>query len=188
MNDLDNDMTTLGPQLLRGKRLVLTRGKQSMLSAWSVKLVLMLQLTHARDRLVIPADDYTRFYDERLPSDVMRIWAAFMEPPTGGDGGVFFGDYSYEEMAYGEEIVGLMGLDGSFSSRCYIVTVRLRHLVVSVLRVGHSEFLPFHVVTSPRQWTPIWPAHGHREWPPSPLASVVGIGRPPIWIRHAGAP
>lgn len=188
MNKLDNDMATLGPQLLRGKPLVLTKGKQSMLAAWSVKLILMLQLTHARDRLVIPAEDYTRFFDERQPSDLMQIWAGYMEPPgKHGGPGVVFGDFSHDEMIYDEPILAAIGQDASLASMGYVVTVRLGHLVIGLLRAGHADLLPFHVLASPRHWTPIWPARGHRKWPSLPLTPVVGIGPLPVWLRAAEA-
>lgn len=107
MKDLDNDMAVLGRQLLRGKPRVLTRGKQSLLAAWSVKLNLMMQLAHARDRLVIPAEDYARFYRERQPSELMMLWAGCMEPPGKHGGPVLaFGDFGHDEMTYDGEARG----------------------------------------------------------------------------------
>ena len=37
MNDLDIAMETLGRQMVRGKPVLLTKGKQELLASWSVK-------------------------------------------------------------------------------------------------------------------------------------------------------
>jgi hypothetical protein len=115
------------------------------------------------------------------------MWAGYMEPPELPEGrGVAFGDFSHHEMIYDEQIVGAMGLDPSLASMGYVVAVRLRCLVIGLLRTGHAEFLPFHEMTSRRQWAMIWPPHGHRNWPPLvKLPPAIGMEPLPIWIRHA---
>lgn len=77
MNDMDHGvLDVLGPQLIRGKQVRLTRQKKQALAAWAVKYVLMHQLTHGRDRrFAIPDDDYARFHADRTPGSMMRLWA-----------------------------------------------------------------------------------------------------------------
>lgn len=82
MNELDNELAVLGPQLVRGKTVRLTKATQTTLAAWSVKLILMLQQIYLRDsRFVIPEADYAQLYEDRQPSELMRLWAGYMEPP-----------------------------------------------------------------------------------------------------------
>jgi hypothetical protein len=51
MNDMDHGvLDVFGPQLIRGKKVRLTKAKKEALAAWAVKYVLMGQLTHERGR------------------------------------------------------------------------------------------------------------------------------------------
>ena len=71
MNDMDGALSVLGPQLVRGKPVRLTKGKKVALSAWSVKFALMSQLVYPRDsRFVIPDADYPQFSAERKLSEL----------------------------------------------------------------------------------------------------------------------
>lgn len=97
MNDMDHGiLDILGPQLLKGKKVRLTKAKKVALAAWAVKYVLMNQLTHESGRrFAIPDREYTRFYDERTPGSLIRLWAGYMEPPGQQGGPVLtFADYS----------------------------------------------------------------------------------------------
>ena len=146
----------------------------------------MLQLTHARDRMVAPAEDYARFYRERGPSDVMRLWARYVEPPGKRSGRMLaFGDFSHDELIYDEEVFTAIGMGTSLASMGYLVTARLGHMVIGGLRAGRPELLPHHTMGSPRQWMPIWPAHGLRIWPSVPLTPVVQLGPLPVALRRA---
>ena len=79
---MDAGLKVLGPQLVKGKPVTLTRAKKTALAAWVVKFALMLQLVYPRDsRFVIPDADYPQFYADRRPSDLMMLWAGYMEPP-----------------------------------------------------------------------------------------------------------
>jgi hypothetical protein len=51
MNDMDHGvLDVLGPQLIKGKKVKLTKAKKVALAAWSVKYVMMNQWTHQRSR------------------------------------------------------------------------------------------------------------------------------------------
>lgn len=77
MNDMDHGvLDVLGPQLIKGKKVSLTKTKKAALAARAVKYTLMCQLTQERDRrFAIPDADYTWFYGERAPGSIMRLWA-----------------------------------------------------------------------------------------------------------------
>jgi hypothetical protein len=110
-----------------------------------------------------------------------------MEPPGQRGGPVLaFADVSHYELIYDEEVLAAIGMDMSLASRGYVVAARLGYLVVGLLRAGRPELLPFHVMQSPRQWVPIWPPHGHRNWPWVPLEPAVSMGPPPVWIGRPG--
>lgn len=79
---MDNALSVLGPQLVRGKPVKLGKAKKAALAAWSVKFALMLQLIYPRhSRFVIPEADYSQFYADRQPGDLAQLWAGYMEPP-----------------------------------------------------------------------------------------------------------
>ena len=83
MNDMDNELIVLGPQLVKGKAVRLTKTRQASLAAWAVRLILMLQQVYPRDsRFVIPETDYTQFYADRQPSKLMRLWAGELHGTT----------------------------------------------------------------------------------------------------------
>lgn len=59
MNDIDNALATLGPQLIKGRQVRLTKAKQASVAAWSAKTILMLQLIHRRqDRALQARQDH----------------------------------------------------------------------------------------------------------------------------------
>jgi hypothetical protein len=70
MNAMDHGvLDVLDPQLIRGKKVKLTKTKKMALAAWAVKYTLMGQLTHGRDRrFAIPEDEYLSFYERRSPA------------------------------------------------------------------------------------------------------------------------
>jgi hypothetical protein len=82
MNAMDHGVLDVLGQLIRGKKVKLTKTKKTALAAWAVKYVLMNQSMHGRDRrFAIPECEYARFHDERTPRSLMRLWAGYMEPP-----------------------------------------------------------------------------------------------------------
>jgi hypothetical protein len=61
MNEMDNALSVLGLQLVKGEPVKLTKDKKTALAVWSVKFALMLQLVYPRAG---------RFQDSlRKPSD-----------------------------------------------------------------------------------------------------------------------
>lgn len=186
MNDMDNALSVLGPQLVKGKAVKLTKTKKKALAAWSVKFALMTQLIYPRDsRFVIPDADYSQFDADRRPSGLMQLWAGYMEPP-GKYGGpaLALHDHRHDEMFFDAEMLTALGLDPSLASKGYLATFRFGHCVIGLLRIGCTELLPLQSLASPRQWVQIWPAIGTSQWsPPERMATgrlnpiAVGIRR-----------
>ena len=169
MNDMDRGvLDVLGPQLIRGKQVKLTKTKKAALAAWAVKYVLMGQLTHERGRrFAIPGNDYTRFHDERTPGNLMRLWAGCMEPPGKQGGPVLaFADYSLNETYHDPAMLERAGLSAELASKDYCAIFRFGHCVVSLYR-AKPEILEVIRLPVPRAWVPIWPAVGTSEWPPA---------------------
>lgn len=168
MNDMDHGvLDVLGPQLVRGKRVKLTKAKKVASAAWAVKYVLMGQLTHGRDRrFAIPEAEYNLFYDERLPGNSMRLWVGYMEPP-GKHGGrtLAFTDYTLNETFYDPTILERAGLSAELASKDYNAVFRFGHCVVGLCR-AQPEILKSVRLLRPRAWLQIWPAVGTTEWPP----------------------
>lgn len=188
--ELDNALAVLGPQLVKGKPDKLTKAKKATLAAWSVKFALMLQLVYPRDcRFVIPDADYPQFYADRQPSDLMRLWAGFMEPP-GKYGGpaLALHDHRHDEMFFDAEMLMALGLNPSLASRGYLATIRFGHCVIGLLRVGRAELLPLRSLAWPRQWVQIWPAIGTSRWPPPDRLATGRLAPIAVGIRPSRAP
>jgi len=186
MNDMDNELRVLGPQLIKGKAIKLTKNKQEALAAWSTKLVLMSHLTHPREkRLVVPDSDYTRLYDERSPNNLTHLWAGYMEPP-GKDRGpmLAFQDHRLDELFYSEAMLAASGLDPALASKGYSATFRFGCCVIGLVRVEYPELLEPHVLKNPRHWTQIWPAIGTRSWPPSMLIASGQLSPITVGLRR----
>jgi hypothetical protein len=169
MNDMDHGvLDVLGPQLIKGKTVKLTKAKKVALASWAVKYVLMCQLTHERDRrFAIPADDYTRFYDQRTPGNVMRLWAGYMEPPgKHGGSALAFTDFSLNETYHDPLVLERAGLDAALTSKNYCAIFRFGHCVISLYQ-AKPEILEVVRLLRPRTWVQIWPSVGTSEWPPA---------------------
>jgi hypothetical protein len=192
MNDMDNELIVLGPQLVKGKAVRLTKARQASLAAWSVKLILMLQQVYPRDsRFVIPETDYTQFYADRQPSHLMRLWAGYMEPP-GQHGGAIraFAEHRHDEMHYDAGLLTALSLSAPAAAKGYTATFRLGYLMIGLHRPACAELIPFQIQPTPRHWVPIWPALGTRTWPPAALPPVIGLAPLDVRFRppsHAGA-
>jgi hypothetical protein len=168
MNDMDHGLLdVLGRQLTNGKEVRLTKRKKMALAAWAVKYILMGQLTHERSRrFAIPEDDYARFYSERTPGNLMRLWAGYMEPPGKRGGPVLsFADYSLDETYHDPGMLERTGLNAELASKGYCAIFRFGHCVVSLYQ-AQPEILEVVRLLRPRAWAQIWPAVGTTEWPP----------------------
>lgn len=169
MNNMDHGiLDVLGPQLIKGKKVKLTKAKKVALAAWAVKYALMGQLTHERSRrFAIPEDDYTWFYDERTPGNLIRLWAGYMEPPGQHGGPVLaFNDYSVNETYHDPPMLERTGLNAELASKDYCAIFRFGHCVISLYR-AKPEILEVVRLLRPRAWVQIWPAVGTTEWPPA---------------------
>lgn len=189
MNDLDLTLETLGPQLLKGRKVLLTKGKQQALATWAVKTILMLQLVHSRqDRFVIPLRDYRQFHTDRNPGPHMKLWTGYMEPP-GKHGGptLAFTEYRAEERFYDEAYLARAGLAVSLACTGYSAQLRLGHCIIGLIKTDSSELAPLHAPQEPRRWTQIWPPAGIKDWPPKPLPSTIGLPPFPAGIPTAPA-
>lgn len=188
MNDMDNKLNVLGPQLVKGKAVRLTKGRQAALAAWSVKLTMMLQKVYPRDsRFVIPDADYAQFYRERQPSSLMQVWTGYMEPPGKHGGPIMaFAEHRHDEMNYDAELLTALDLPATLAAKGYSATLRLGYLVIGLNRLGCAELLPVQVPLPRQHWVRIWPAHGTRSWPPAAMPTVVGLTPLDIRFRTAG--
>jgi hypothetical protein len=82
MSQIEQSVSEFLPELVKGRRVLLTRDRQVALARWSVKTILLLQHTHKRShQVVIPPADYSAFFTEKSPSALMRVLAACIEPP-----------------------------------------------------------------------------------------------------------
>ncbi len=187
MNDLDNKLATLGPQLLKGRTVRLTKAKQQALATWATKTMLMLQHTHRRqDHFAIPPEDYHRFYTDRHPSYLMRIWAGYMEPPrTHAGTAVAVAEYRLDVGTYSQDLLQRVGLDPALTCPGYSMTLRIGHCVIGLLKAGSPALLPHHILHTPRQWAEIWPATGTKTWPPQPQPTTLGLPPLPTGFRCA---
>jgi len=160
-------LDVLGPQLIKGKKVKLTKTKKVALAAWAVKYVLMHQLAHGRDRrFAIPECEYTRFHDERTPGTLMRLWAGYMEPPgKHGGSALAFADFSLDETYYDPPMLERAGLSAELASKDYCAVFRFGHCVISLDRASPA-ILEVIRLLNPRAWVQIWPALGTSEWPP----------------------
>jgi len=172
MNEIDHGaqdvLDALGPQLIRGKRIKLTKTKKTALATWAAKYALMFQLTHERGRrFAIPEDDYSRFYDERTPGKLMRLWTGYMEPP-GKHGGpaLAFTDGTLNETYHDPQVLERAGLSAELASKDYSAVFRFGHCVIGLYR-ARPEILEVVRLINPRAWVQIWPAVGTTEWPPA---------------------
>jgi hypothetical protein len=85
MSQIEQSVTAFLPKLVKGHRVLLTRGRQEALARWSVKTILMLQHTYLRSyQVVIPPADYAAFFAAKSPSALMRVLTACIEPRPGG--------------------------------------------------------------------------------------------------------
>jgi hypothetical protein len=64
------------------------------------------------------------------------------------------------------------------AAKGYSGTFRIGHLVIGFRRLGCTELHPFHVPPPPQHWTQIWPAFGHKPWPPRALNTTIRM--PPL--------
>ena len=188
MNDMDHGvLDVLGPQLIKGKRVKLTKAKKVALAAWAVKYVLMHQLAHERGRrFAIPEREYAQFYERRTPGSGMRLWAGYMEPP-GKHGGpaLAFTDLSLNETYHDAPMLEGAGLSPALASKDYCAAFRFGHCVISVYRAS-AEILEVIRLLNPRGWVQIWPAVGTSEWPP---AEQLATGRvDPLFAGLPGRP
>ena len=85
MSQIEQSVTAILPELVKGRRVVFSHEEQTSLARWSVKTILMLQHTHKRShQIIIPPSDYTAFFTDKAPSTLMSVAAAWTEPPGRG--------------------------------------------------------------------------------------------------------
>jgi len=191
MQELDNALHVLGPQLLKGKTVHLAKGKQQALAKWAAKFAFTLQLVYPRGgRFVIPAADYRLMGDGQLPGEGMRLWVGYMEPPGKRGGPVLgFAEHRHDELFYDGPLLERLGLDPALACKGYSATIRFGYCVIGLLRLPHPELLAVHALGSPRQWVAIWPAVGTRSCPPrEPMTPVVGLSPRVAGRRPTRAP
>jgi hypothetical protein len=181
MNQLELAVRLFVPDLITGRPVILTRENQRALAAWTVETVLMLQHTHLRaHQIAIPPADYAAMFAEKSPSQLMRVIAAFVEPPGRGTNVEATIEYLAEPRDM-TAIATLMADNGEPDPQdlsAYTATLRIGFLVLHVIRIGSAQFVaglsPGPAMRS--YVTTIWP-HADREhaWPPRSLAEIGGL-------------
>jgi hypothetical protein len=85
MSQVEQSVSGILPQLVKGRRALLDRKDQEALARWSVKTILMLQHTHKRShQVVIPPSDYAAFFTEKAPGPLMKSWQPAPSHPEEG--------------------------------------------------------------------------------------------------------
>lgn len=164
--------------MIKGRAVSLTKAKQAALATWSAKTTMMLQYVHRKqDQYAIPYEDYVTLFQEKQPSDIMRVWTAFMVPPTM----VFTSVENPVEFLRIPLNADMMILNGegiqNLAANAYVATLRIGHLVMQVIRIKRTGLL-FNLTPSPglgRCIVSVWPAVGMRQWPPAPLDTIGGF-------------
>jgi len=181
MNQLEQAVRLFVPDLINGRPVMLTREDQQALAAWTVETVLMLQHTHLRaHQVAIPPADYAGLFAAKSPSQLMRVIAAFVEPPGRGSNVEATIEYLAEPRDM-TAIATLMARDGERDPQdlsAYTATLRIGFLVLHVIRVGSAQFVaglsPGPAMQS--YVTTIWPpASREQAWPPRSLAEIGGL-------------
>jgi hypothetical protein len=181
MSQIEQSVGAFLPKLVKGRRVLLTRGRQEALARWSVKTILMLQHTHLRShQVVVPPADYAAFFADKSPSALMRVMTARIEPPGQGSNVEATVQFLAEnrDMA---AIAGLMQQDGQpdpVDMHAYTATLQIGYWVSHLIRVGSPQFIaglsPGPAIR--RYALTIWPAHGQQDWPPPrKLAEIGGL-------------
>jgi len=169
------------PRLIHGQQMQLSFQDQQALASWSVVTVLLLQHTHSREaRLVIPARDYAGVYQAKSPTELMKVFTGYLEPPGRGSRVEASAEYLAEDrsMADISRLLESDGLPPPVDMRAYTATLRLGYWVAHVLRVGSPHFIervsPAGPALSPCLQI-IWPAQSALIWPPRSLAAIGGL-------------
>ena len=163
MHDLEGGVRDFLSAMIRGRVVWLDATRLEALASWSLKTVFMFREANPNStREIIPAEDYTAFYRDRLPSHLMSARLACIAPPV--DGHVVMAvDFSCP--TYGLS-------DGGFG---YIATLRIGYFVVQIFRAG-----PLDEASRVRRFAPtgntvsLWPMAPASYWPP--LLPIPGQG------------
>ncbi|MFE9098917.1 hypothetical protein [Streptomyces sp. NPDC007264] len=158
MNQLEENVRSFLPDLIRGTPCVIDAEAQRALASWSLKTVLMFQHTHPPEvRGVIPAGDFTRFYEVCEPTQSMLGRLGFMNYPP--DDSVPLVDTLCQ--GYGTVESGGVAWIGTLKIGCMVVQIIRAPDVADGYKLAPYEALP-----SLRQ---MWPPDDLIEWP-LPLA------------------
>jgi hypothetical protein len=180
MSRIEQSVMAILPELVRGRRMLLTRGDQEALARWSVKTILMLQHTHRRShQVVIPPADYAAFFTEKSPSALMRVLTACAEPPGHGSNAEATVQFLAENRNM-DAVSALMAQDGEAppaDMHAYTATLQIGYWVSHFIRVGSPMFIA-GLGPGPAIGTyalTIWPAHQPQDWPPASLDEIGGL-------------
>ncbi|MCM1941764.1 hypothetical protein NC239_26555 [Streptomyces sp. G3] len=172
MNQLEEDVRTFLPDLIRGNPCHLDTEAQRALASWSLKTMLMFQHTHPADvRGVISAQDFKTFHERREPSRSMLGRLGFMNYPP--DDSVPLVD----TMCQGYSTAGTNGL-------AWVTTLKIGCMVVQFIRAPDVadgyRLLPYDPLPSLRQ---LWPPEEFIDWPLQeaiPYESISALAHPDV--------
>jgi hypothetical protein len=179
-SQIEQSVTAILPGLIRGDQTEFTREEQRALATWSVLTILLLQYTHSRDaRVVIPASDYTDFYNTKSPAVLMKLVMSYVEPPGRGSSVEAAVEYLAEDRNM-RDVARLLEEDGlppPVDIHAYTATLRLGYWVVHLMRFGSRDLVE-RLSPGPglRPYVQgIWPPEDTHSWPPRSLAEIGGI-------------
>ncbi|MFC4609715.1 hypothetical protein ACFO9E_18120 [Streptomyces maoxianensis] len=154
MNQLEENVRKVLPDLIRGKRCTLDTEAQRALASWSLKTMLMFQHTHRREvRAAIPSSDFSTFHQLRQPTRSMLGRLGFMNYPP--DDSVPLVD----TLCQGYRTAELGGV-------AWIGTLKIGCMLVQIIRAPDVadgyELTPYEALPSLRS---MWPSDAPIEWP-----------------------
>ncbi len=165
MSQIEQSVSAILPELVKGRRVLLADGQQEALARWSVKTILMLQHTHKRShQVVIPPADYADFFSARGPSALMTVIAACSEPPGRGSEAEATVQFLAENRDM-TAVASLMAQDGEpapLDMHADTATLQIGYWVSHIIRIGSPQFIA-QLSPAPamrRYALTIWPAPG----------------------------
>ncbi|NYV74549.1 hypothetical protein [Streptomyces sp. UH6] len=170
MNQLEEDVRSFLPDLIRGKPHDLDLEAQKALGSWSLKTMLMYLQTHpAEARRVVPEEDFGRFHQTHQPSASMLGRLGFMNYPP--DDSIPLADTLFQ--GYGTPGTDHVAWVGTLKVGCMLVQI----IRVPDVAEGY-RLTPYEPLPSLRQ---LWPPAEPIGWPlPAaiPYEAMTGLAAP----------
>ncbi|WP_280890628.1 hypothetical protein [Streptomyces sp. LBL] len=168
MSDLEGAAKPTLLPMVRGEITEISPAGQEVLATWTLKTALMCQLMQSKTVQNLPTSHYADLSRDRLPSQQMRVFTAYMPPPQYLNGE---SPIEYRSIPSEARFTTADGVQHRLWST--VVTLRIGWAVLQLISVGPlgydyeialSGFAPYV-----RQ---LWPIQETVSWPPLMLRSV----------------